>query len=340
MSWSNDGVRYDVDIDGAVTFNDDLTDVESLSPGGWLKIRDRSGLVPRTVEITSTGGTLKHEYFVGGLSRGWNEDGRRFLATMVPILVRRSGMGAESRVKSIFARKGVAGVLEEVDLLGSDYARRLYLETLIDVAHLDSTSVTPVLQRAADNIRSDYDRRQVLQRVASRIRLDQRGVSAYVHTIAAMRSDYDKRESLNALTRSGVSLDGNIAFEALAGMKSSYDKRMVFMEIIERGGSLTTDSKRALLRSVAEPQSDYDRRQVLTAYVKKFGIEPSVRDSFFSAVDSMRSDYDRAETLLVSLSHATVDPATRPAFVASAERLKSSYDQNRVLAALVRSERR
>ena len=88
------------------------------------------------------------------------------------------------------------------------------------------------------------------------------------------------------------------------------------------------------------PQSDYDRRQVLMAYVKKFGIEPSVRDSFFSAVDSMRSDYDRAETLLVTLSHSTVDPATRPAFVASAERLKSSYDQNRVLAALVKSERR
>src|SRR5206468_5263687 len=123
---------------------------------------------PHTVEISSVDGTLKHEYFVGGLSRGWNDEGRRFLATMLPVVVRRGGLGAESRVKSIFAKRGVAGVMDEIDLLGSDYARRLYLVWLIDVAHLDSTTVRPVLQRAADIVKSDYDKRQVLERVASR----------------------------------------------------------------------------------------------------------------------------------------------------------------------------
>ena len=35
-----------------------------------------------------------------------------------------------------------------------------------------------------------------------------------------------------------------------------------------------------------------------------------------------------------------MDTATRQAFVAAAERIQSSHDQNRVLAALVKSERR
>jgi hypothetical protein len=52
----------------------------------------------------------------------------------------------------------------------------------------------------------------------------------------------------------------------------------------------------------------------------------------------MTSDYDRAEVLLAFVS--TVDAASRPAFVSAAERIKSSHDQNRVLAALVRAERR
>jgi hypothetical protein len=54
----------------------------------------------------------------------------------------------------------------------------------------------------------------------------------------------------------------------------------------------------------------------------------------------MSSDYDRAEILLAFVSAQGIDSASRPAFVSAAERLKSSYDQNRVLAALVRAERR
>jgi hypothetical protein len=54
----------------------------------------------------------------------------------------------------------------------------------------------------------------------------------------------------------------------------------------------------------------------------------------------MSSDYDRAETLLVFVNAQRIDAANRPAFVAAAERIGSSHDQNRVLAALVKSERR
>jgi hypothetical protein len=55
---------------------------------------------------------------------------------------------------------------------------------------------------------------------------------------------------------------------------------------------------------------------------------------------AMRSDYDRAETLLAFLNARAVDSASRQAFVDAADRIRSSYDQTRVLAALVKSERR
>ena len=85
--------------------------------------------------------------------------------------------------------------------------------------------------------------------------------------------------------------------------------------------------------------SDYDRREVLTAYLQKHDVDAVARDSFFAAVDAMRSDYDRAETLVACAGRA-LDSSTRASVVASAGRLKSKYDQDRVLAALVRSERR
>jgi hypothetical protein len=77
---------------------------------------------------------------------------------------------------------------------------------------------------------------------------------------------------------------------------------------------------------------------VLTAYLKRFGVEPALGDEFFGAVRTIRSDYDTAEVLLAAVGPG-IDPDTRPAFVLAAERIKSSHDQNRVLAALVKAER-
>jgi hypothetical protein len=339
MRWNDNGSRFDVTLRGTVTFADDLTDVQTLSDGGSFTIRDWTRVVPHTVEIKAAGGRMTREYFVGGISRGWTDEGRQFLAAELPAIVRRSGIGADSRVKSIYAKKGVGGVLDEIDLVGSDYARRLYFVALIDIARFDSSTVAPVVQRVAQKMTSDYDRRQVLEHVASRVKLDQRGAAAYVQAVAAMRSDYDQRQALTALTQSGAPLDGDAAFQAVSHMRSSYDKRMVLTDIIGRG-NLNADTRRALLKSAADIASDYDRRQVLTTYLQKLDVDASARDAFFAAVDAMGSDYDRAETLVAFASRHPIDAATRPAFVASAERLRSSYDQNRVLAALVKAERR
>jgi len=374
MHFSDNGTRFDVTLRGTITFTDDLTDVQTLSDDGFFSIRDWSQLAARTVEIRSSGGKLTHSYFVGGLSRPWDEEARRFLAAQLPGLVRRSGLAAESRVKSIFEKKGVGGVLEEIDLLGGDYARRLYLVALIDTAHLDANGLTPVLTRVAQQMKSDYDRRQVLEHVASRVKMDERSAAAYVQATASMTSDYDQRQALSALVRSGGSaVDGDAMAAGVTHMKSSYDKRMVLADLIRRG-SLGVDAKKGVLVAVATMQSDYDRAQVLTDYVKAFGVEPALRQPFFAAVKTMQSDherrrvltdvakkgavsadvqqaafevvsmmssdFDRAEVLLAFVGTQSIDSSNRQAFVSAADGLKSSHDQNRVLAALARAERR
>jgi bla regulator protein blaR1 len=373
MRFSDNGTRFDVTLRGTITFTDDLTDVQSLSDGGVFTMRDWSHIVPRTVEIKSSGGNLTRAYYVGGLSRPWDDDARRFLATQLPVLVRRSGLGAEARVKSIFDRKGVNGVLEEVDLLGGDYARRLYLVALLGTASFDSNGVQPLLTRVAERMKSDYERRQVLERIASRVKLDQRGTAAYAEAMASMTSDYEQRQALGALVKSGSPLDGDSMAAAVMHMKSSYDKRMVLADVLRRG-PLSVDAKKSLLVAVATMQSDHDRAQVLTDYVKASGVETALRQPFFAAVKTMRSDYerrrvltdvakrgavtpdvqqaafdvvsmmssdyDRAEVLLAFVDTQGIDSANRPAFVSAAERIRSSHDQNRVLAALVRTERR
>ena len=374
MQWSSNGQRMDVRLRGSVTFTDDLTDVLKLDEGGYLTIRDWSSLVPHTVEIKSVNGSITHAYFVAGLSRPWDDAARRQLATDLPLLVRRSGLGAEQRTKGILEKKGVSGVLDEIEMLEGDYVRRLYFQALVKNAPLDAATVLPVLAKVNERVKSDYDRREILRTIADRVKLDGRAAAAYVQVIGAMKSDYDRRQALSALftmrplpagvadlalkstadMRSdydrrevmrtallhGASVDKSDAlFPAIAQMKSSYDKREVLLDLI-KSNAVGADGKAGLLTAAAGVGSDYDRRMVLDAFVKAYGVDRAAAEPFFAAVRAMRSDYDRAEVLLSLTRTNPVDASIRQACVDAAESIKSTYDQNRVLAALVKSERR
>jgi hypothetical protein len=341
MSWSDGTSRLDVTLHGSITFTDDLSDVASLSDGGWLKIRDRSALVPHTVEVHGSRGRLSHEYYVAGLSRPWGPEAQQFLASKIVLLVRQFGIGAEERVKTILERKGVNGVMEEIGLLTGDYARRLYFVALLDAAKLDARSVVPILQQVSERMRSDYDRRQVLERAAIRVTLEEPATSAYVEAVGRMKSSYDKRVVLTHLVEhTTLSADAKRSvLEAIPGIHSDYDRRQVLTAYLSRYG-VETGLREPFGAAVRSIQSNYDRRQVLTEVARKGSVPSDVQRVAFDLVSSMSSDYDRAEVLLAFLNAGAIDAGSRQAFVSAAERIRSSHDQNRVLAALVRTERR
>jgi hypothetical protein len=79
---------------------------------------------------------------------------------------------------------------------------------------------------------------------------------------------------------------------------------------------------------------------VLNPVAAKGTVARDVQESAFDAVQTMKSDYERAEVLLAFLSGNAVEGSVRQAFLNAAERIQSQHEQNRVLAALVRSERR
>ncbi len=341
MSWSDGTTRLDVNIHGSITFTEDLTDVQSLSDGGSLKIRDRSAIVPYTVELHSRGGRITREYFVAGLSRPWGPEAQQLLASKIVVLVRQFGIGADTRVKSILEKKGVAGVMEEIRLLSGDYVRRLYFVALLDAAKLDARSVVPILQQVSERMTSDYDRRQVLEHVATRMTLEEPATTAYATAIARMRSSYDKRQVLTRLVEHNTL--GTDAKRSVLGtvpeINSDYDRRQVLTAYLSRYG-VEGGLREPFGAAVRSIKSNYDRRQVLTEIARKGNVTPDIQQVAFDLVASMSSDYDRAEILLAFLNAGAIDATARPAFVSAAERIHSAHDQNRVLAALVKSERR
>jgi hypothetical protein len=103
MNWSNNGERMHVRASGSIEFTEDLTDVKSLADGGYLTLSHTIEGVAHRVEIRSSNGKITRTYSIDGRTRPWDDEARRWLASELPKLVRRSGLGAEARTRQILA---------------------------------------------------------------------------------------------------------------------------------------------------------------------------------------------------------------------------------------------
>src|SRR6188472_1072621 len=115
-NWSNNGEKIEVRYDGEVEFSDDDTDVKSLSPGGFLRIRDGGMMTSlvggHTIEFKADGsGSVTRRYWVGNSERPFEPEGHKWLASVLPHFIQQSGIGAPARVARILKAKGPAGVL-------------------------------------------------------------------------------------------------------------------------------------------------------------------------------------------------------------------------------------
>ncbi|PYQ85763.1 MAG: hypothetical protein DMG03_08460 [Acidobacteria bacterium] len=191
------------------------------------------------------------------MSRPWGAEAQRRLAEILPPLVRNSGAFAESRVKSILAKKGVAGVLDEIGLVTSDYARRVYYVALLDNVALDGASLATVLQQVGQRIKSDYDRRTV------------RTALAYARAIEGMTSSYDKRQALVALIARDPlpAAAKQSVLTSAASVRSDYDRREILVAYLRQQG-VDAATRQPFLDAANRIRSTQDQNRVLAELVK------------------------------------------------------------------------
>lgn len=406
MRWSRLGTGMDVRGRGDITFKEDLTDIAQLSPGGYLSVREWTLFIAHTIEIRNEGGALTHKYYVAGLSRPYDGEAKRWLAAALPVLVRRSGLGAEARTRQILAAGGPSGVLDEIRELDSDWVRRRYFSELFKAAPLDHTTLARALALAADSIQSDFELTETLRAAAPAAALDAELAQAYVTATNRIDSDFEQRRALEALLRTDgvVAAASELALQSAVNIDSDFEKaeliRTALRSRVDRAGALfiavgrmdsdfekrralsplvanrdiSLEAKTGLLGAAAGIGSAFERAELLLAFAKAYGVDQTTAAPFFAAMRNMdsdferrrvlaavarkpplprdvvqgvldtvsrfSSDFERAETLLAVLAVQPLEAELRSAFIAAAERMNSPHEQNRVLAALVKSERR
>ena len=338
--WSEGDCSYELDARGEITYNRDVTDIESISSGGSFTLEQHIGDETRRLTIRPrSDGALERSYSVDGSRREYDAAARAWFAEALVALDRQTAFAVEQRVPAILERAGVNGVLQEISLLGSDYAKRRYFTKLLSMRQLDRTQLRQVVEQAGSEISSDYELAELLVTLAKLDAFGDDSHTAFVSASKTIDSDYEQRRALNALLRRDALAPATVEglLDAASMIGSDYELAELLIDVSKRY-AINERTRPAYIKAVGSIKSDYEHRRVLSAIVVGGGLTPSVTRALLEDAARITSDYELAEFLIQIGAKGTLDASTRDAYFAAADKIDSDYEHHRALTPLLKRD--
>jgi beta-lactamase regulating signal transducer with metallopeptidase domain len=120
----------------------------------------------------------------------------------------------------------------------------------------------------------------------------------------------------------------------IAHIQSSY-ARSVYVRELAASGKLSSDEMTHALKLVAAIDSDYEKRNALSALVNLQPLDAGQQKLVLAQAGSIGSDYERAELLVGLLPQLAKSADVRRAWLDAASGIASDYEHRRVLSALL-----
>jgi beta-lactamase regulating signal transducer with metallopeptidase domain len=342
VKWETRNCKGTLEYNGNVRIAGDLSGFASIPAGSKVEIDARDENHRRELTLTpGSNGGFAYVYKVDGDRRTWDNEGKAWLSSILTLLVRRGGFGAEERVEYLLSRNGVQGVLDEVALIDSDYTQRTYLNYLLRKSTLNSGAVRSVLSLAQRELDSDYELTEFLIAVASRYDFNDESRAAFIRATSTLDSDYEHRRALSAvLKKGGLNTDDVTAVLVSAGdIDSDYEKAELLISVAGKYG-FDQRMRTAYLNATRGMNSDYEKSRVLRTLLKQRGLTASDLADVIDATTAVRSDYERSQILqTVSASIDLSQPQLQQAYVKAASEIDSDHELRQVLSVLLKRDR-
>ena len=343
ITWehSDDNLKRRLEIRGAAEFNDEYTDITDVSEGGVVRIEEvRDGQSRRYEVRRDVGGQLTRTFWVNGQQRALDTAARAWVAQLVLNAVRHGGIDAEKRTQRILSKSGVPGVLQEIELIDSDYAQRRYYQALIKVGNLNAKALQDTLTHAARHIESDYEQAQLLIAAAPAIDgKDSAPAAAFFTAVDSIESAYERSRVLKTLLKR-VTPSRELLIKIATSTKaisSDYEKAGVLKSLADVYLD-DADLTGVFFQTVGTIDSDYEHRRVLSALLKTKKLSEGALTQLLDSAAGISSDYEKATLLLEASSVYTGEARLRNAFLKAVETIKSDYERGPVLSALLKNK--
>ena len=336
FSWSHDGEALDVSYRGDIQFREDDTDVASITPGGWLRIKEDGKSGRRSAEFRGNAdGTVSRRFWSGGSERPFEPEGRQWLASVLPRFIRQTGIGAARRVSRIHRTRGTSGVLAEISLIEGSWAKRIYFSELLKMPHLDARSLQQALAQAGREMDSDFELATLLISAETMLN-DDATRTAYFEAARTIGSDFETRRVFSTALGRGPTSSGALAgvLDAMGTIESDFEQATLLLQIAKLQ-PLDGTTRAPFFRALDSVESSFERGRVLQAVAKRPDASEETILNVLRSVGGMGGGFEASQVLLAVAGTHALSGAARDAYVDAADRL-GKFEQGRVLAALAR----
>jgi len=336
VHWSGRDCAVDLRAEGDIKFNDDLTDIASISRNGFFDLSVREGdALTRLVVRPAGQGELDRRFTVNGAERRWDAGAREWFADFLLALDRQTGFGIDVRFPKLLAR-GVPAVFDEIETLGDDYVRGLYFQRLIERAKLTPSQVRETLQLAGRDMHNDYELARILIAVSDRYGLpDEDTRAAFLNAVNSLSNDYERNRALvTLLSRSELSpREASQVLQSASALSSDYELARTLVLMIDK--KLISSSLHPLyLDDAAKLSNDYERARVIVALLGSGKLTNAEVGRVIGLTGGINNDYERARVLVAVADGYDLGDEARESYMKAARSISNEYERGRAMAAL------
>ncbi|MBL6445330.1 hypothetical protein JMN32_03360 [Fulvivirga sp. 29W222] len=335
ISTSNGLHSFNIEYKGQIEVTDDDKDVKSISPGGYLEISKTTFGSRRSLLIEATSSGLRKEYYEGRTKTDYNPDGKKWLAEILPEVVRSTGIAAESRINRFYRQGGVDAVMDEISRLESDHVRSIYGKLLLKKDELSNSDRISAVKGLSKEIHSDYYLSEMLKDNSAIFLKHDQTAEAYFEAVGGIGSDYYSAIVLKDALREHQTSAASISkiMKASRNIGSDYYQTTVLSNVLEQE-NIEGPVLAEIIYTSKNIGSDYYQTQVLSKALEKRELSDESFITILDAISDVSSDYYMATVFTKLLDNKLHDNVNTKLIILVDEKMSSDYYASSVLSKL------
>ena len=228
---------------------------------------------------------------------------------------------------------------EAARTIQSDFEMARVYKSALKRGPVSSPLLAAILDASRD-IESDFEEASLLVLIAKLQPLDNTSRGPFFSALGTVGSDFEHARVLKALgeqtdltpeTTTAMLISG-------AGVDSDFEAASFLLQLV-RQQPIEGTLRAPFFRAVESIGSAFERGRVLQAVAKRPDASPDTITAVLRATVGMSGSFEVSQVLMAVAAEHPVAGSARDAYIDAAEKL-GDFEQGRVLAALVRSERR
>ena len=187
--------REEIKYSGVMSFSEDETSFESISPGGYVNFSMNGDKV---LVKSNEKGQISYEIFKGSNKLSLDSSGKMLIREAVAEMIAR-GINATARMERIYSKGGNQALIQELDKLKSDEVKMMYFRHLVSSDSLSTDQLTGLLKKLSTVLDSDQDREAILKKITPRQLRDSAIQVAYLAVVNGYEDEFSRAKGLQNL---------------------------------------------------------------------------------------------------------------------------------------------